>query len=180
MPNKHYCRACSNDLSTAHSRSCWRVKKTSRLVVCCHDRLVGEKNARDCIRRANQHARWLGTPGKSAKSFEARQGRRQNATPSFGVPQRTAKHHLSLQHTAHYTLHNALRPLPPTFVFVSSTDPALQHIRLARLNYCCKPPLLKVRLSIRGALNPLYPASAGPGHHAALHTHGPDCLAAAG
>lgn len=106
-------------------------------------------------------------PGKSAKSFEARQGRRQNPTPSFGVPQRTAKHHLSLQHTAHYTLHNALRPLPPTFV--SSTDPSLQHIRLARLNYCCKPPLLKVRLSIRGALNPLYPASAGPGHHAALH-----------
>lgn len=83
-----------------------------------------------------------------------------------GRIQRRAPHseaHLSLtSHTYH-----ALRPLPPTFD--SSADPVLQHIRLARLTTRCKPPLLKVRLSIRGALNPLCPASAGPGQQAALH-----------
>ena len=109
--------------------------------------------------RANQHARRLGKL-RSAKSYACRLARRQNPAPC------TAPHseaHLSLtSHTYH-----ALRPLPPTFD--SSADPVLQHIRLARLTTRCKPPLLKVRLSIRGALNPLCPASAGPGQQAALH-----------
>ena len=77
--------------------------------------------------------------------------------------------HRTAQRSTPLTSHtyHALRPLPPTFD--SSADPVLQHIRLARLTSRCKPPLLKVRLSIRGALNPLCPVSAGPGQHAALH-----------
>lgn len=110
--------------------------------------------------RANQHARRLGKL-RSAKSYACRLARRQNPAPCT-APHRTAKHTSHSLHTYH-----ALRPLPPTFD--SSADPVLQHIRLARLTTRCKPPLLKVRLSIRGALNPLCPASAGPGQQAALH-----------
>lgn len=75
---------------------------------------------------------------------------RQEAESTNAV-RRTAQQRapLTLQHTRTRT---TVRPLPPTFD--SSAAPALQHIRPAAPHYCCKPPLLKVRLSIRGALNP--------------------------
>ena len=126
--------------------------------------------------RANQHARLLGGR-KSAKSFEAHQAGEQEAE-SHSV-QLTAKH-LSLQNT----LAHALPPLPPTFD--SSTDPARQQVcRLARLasHYCCKPRLPKVRLSIRGVLNPYILPPPAPDivpRCTAPSPYGPDCLAAAG
>jgi hypothetical protein len=84
-------------------------------------------------------------------------GRRPNPTPCIAPH---SKEHLSLQHTHSLTL----RPLPSTFD--SSAAPVLQHIRPAVLHYCCKPLLLKVRLSIRGALNPyVLPPPAAPRSH---------------
>lgn len=132
--------ACApTTLPPAHSRSCWRVKKAIRLVVCCHDRPVGEKNARDRIRRANQHARWLGTPGKSAKSFEARQGRRQNATPTPC----TAAHSKAPPLTpAHCTLHTAQRTTPSTANLRLLHGPGSAAYPYCTPHYCCKPPLL--------------------------------------
>ena len=83
---------------------------------------------------------------------------------SSAVHRTAAQQSTPLSHCTH--TYHALRPLPPTFD--CSADPALQHSRLARLTTAASP-LLKVRLSIRGALNPLCPAFAGPGRHAALH-----------
>lgn len=80
------------------------------------------------------------------------------------APHRTAKHPSHFTHISHTTSTTSttsnLRLLrgPGAAAFPSCTP-----------YYRCKPPLLKVRLSIRGALNPLCPASAGPGQHAALH-----------
>ena len=59
--------------------------------------------------RANQHARWLGTP-KSAKSYAARLARRQNPAPCTAPPH--SKAHLSL--TAHTHITHYVHYLQPS------------------------------------------------------------------
>lgn len=169
-----------DDLTTARNRRCWRVcarmKMAIRLVFCCHDRLRGQQecarlqtgvpiNTRDCLAGASR---------RKASRRIRQASRRQNPT-ACNSP-RSTSHSRTLAH--------ALPPLPPTFD--SSTDPARQQVcRLARLasHYCCKPRLPKVRLSIRGVLNPYILPPPAPDivpRCTAPSPYGPDCLAAAG
>jgi hypothetical protein len=88
---------------------------------------------RDCLAGASR---------RKASRLIRQASRRQN--PTACNLQRSTSHSRTLAH--------ALPPLPPTFD--SSTDPARQQICRLAPHYCCKPRLPKVRLSIRGALNP--------------------------
>lgn len=87
---------------------------------------------------------------------------------------------------AHCTLHTAQRTTPTTANLRLLHGPGSAAHPSCTPHYCCKPPLLKVRLSIRGALNPYVLPPPAPDTMPRCTAprppspHGPDCLAAAG